>query len=337
MGAEEKILQIETQLFNALVKQVASFASDAAKVANALAHIDVWSALADAAERNGFVRPELTMSNILDIRGGRHPVVENQIRRDRFIPNDLKMDESRFISIITGPNMAGKSTYLRQNALIAILAQMGSFVPAETAVIGIVDRIFTRIGASDRLAQGQSTFMVEMQEVSTLISNATPRSLLILDEVGRGTSTYDGMSIAWAVIEHLSTKGPRTLFATHYFELTQLSDDLPGVVNAHATAKEWPGPDGKKQVVFLYQILPGPADRSYGIHVAEMAGLPEKVVERAREILHQMEGGSHKLSHHHGRGGVHPVVEEMKSLDVDAMTPREALNKLAELKEKAQK
>jgi len=365
LGAESRILALETELFGKLVKRVAGFASDIAKTADALAQIDVFSALAEAAELLGYTRPELNESNLLEIKGGRHPVVENQIRRDRFIPNDLRLGEEKFIAIITGPNMAGKSTYLRQNALIVILAQMGSFVPAEKAVIGIVDRIFTRIGASDRLAQGQSTFMVEMQEVATLILNSTPRSLLILDEVGRGTSTYDGMSIAWSVIEHLSGRrgqvltldmnvqcqdltpsssfSPRTLFATHFFELTQLADDLPGVMNAHATAKEWLGPDGKKQVVFLYQILPGPADRSYGIHVGEMAGLPSEVVDRAREILAQMEGGSHKFSRRSKGSEVspqldlfssHQVLEELKNLDVDALTPREALNKLAELKEK---
>lgn len=343
LGAEDKILHIETRLFAELVRQVAGFASSIAKLAAALAQIDVCSALAQVAEENDYVRPVLNDSRDLDIKMGRHAVVENQIRRDRFIPNDLKFNRDNFISIITGPNMAGKSTYLRQNALIVILAQVGSFVPAHSATVGVVDRIFTRIGASDRLSQGQSTFMVEMQEVSTLILNSTAKSLLILDEVGRGTSTYDGMSIAWSVIEYLNKKGPRTLFATHYFELTQLADDLPGVFNAHATAKEWPGPDGKKQVVFLYQILPGPADRSYGIHVGEMAGLPAGVVDRAREILHQMESGSHKFSRDTAGQGeapqldlfsAHPIIEELKNLDVDGMTPRDALNKLSELKDR---
>jgi DNA mismatch repair protein MutS len=245
--------------------------------------------------------------------------------------------------------MAGKSTYLRQNALIVILAQMGSFVPAESATIGVVDKIFTRIGASDRLAQGQSTFMVEMQEVAALLESASAKSLLILDEVGRGTSTYDGVSIAWAVIEYLSKaklsedkSAPRTLFATHYFELTQLPTLLPGVFNMHATAKEWTSADGRKQVVFLYQIRDGAADRSYGIHVAEMAGLPDACVQRAREILKQLESGDH-----HARPVVaaarrqleffaeNPVVEELRSLKADEMTPLEALNMLSQLIRKA--
>ncbi len=343
LGAEDKIRALEASLYAELVHQVAAFGPSLADIAECVACVDAVAALAEVAVEHAFVRPTVTESNELSIVGGRHPIIANQIGRDRFIPNDVSLGaDTKKIAVITGPNMAGKSTYLRQNALIVILAQMGSFVPAESALIGVVDKIFTRIGASDRLAQGQSTFMVEMQEVATLLENATSRSLLILDEVGRGTSTYDGVSIAWAVIEHLSARGPRTLFATHYFELTQLEGRLPGVFNAHATAKEWPGSDGRRQVVFLYQILPGAADRSYGIHVAEMAGLPDACITRAREILKQLESGDHRLTNTASTMKTskqlelfseHPVVEALRNLSVESMTPLEALNQLSKLKE----
>ncbi len=347
LGAEEKIRALEAELYAELVHQVAAFGPTLGNVAEAVAHLDVVAALAEVAVVNDFVRPTLTATDELTIAAGQHPVIARQIGRDKFIPNDISLKAgANRISIITGPNMAGKSTYLRQNALIVILAQMGSFVPAESATIGLVDKIFTRIGASDRLAQGQSTFMVEMQEVATLLENSTNKSLLILDEVGRGTSTYDGVSIAWAVIEHLSKRGPRTLFATHYFELTQLEGRLPGVFNAHATAKEWPGADGRRQVVFLYQILPGAADRSYGIHVAEMAGLPEECIDRSRAILKQLESGDHRLTNTAAAPqkseqleffSEHPIVDELRDLSVETMTPLEALNQLARLKKKAEK
>jgi DNA mismatch repair protein MutS len=309
-------------------------------LAEAVACVDAIAALAEAAVENNFVRPAVTSGAELLILNGRHPVIERQLGREKFIPNDLKLDDrERRMAIITGPNMAGKSTYLRQNALIVILAQMGSFVPAESATIGVTDKIFTRIGASDRLAQGQSTFMVEMQEVAALLESATSKSLLILDEVGRGTSTYDGVSIAWAVIEHLAKSLPRTLFATHYFELTQLPALLPGVFNMHATAKEWASADGRKQVVFLYQIRDGAADRSYGIHVAEMAGLPDRCIERAREILKQLESGDHQVKpvakppagQQLEFFAEHPVVEKLRLMQADTMTPLEALNNLARL------
>jgi DNA mismatch repair protein MutS len=339
VGAEGKIRELELKLFQDLLHEAASHAPSLSQLAEAVACVDAVAALADVAVENNFVRPVVNAGAELQILNGRHPVIERQLGRDRFIPNDLKLDErERRMAVITGPNMAGKSTYLRQNALIVILAQMGSFVPAESASIGVVDKIFTRIGASDRLAQGQSTFMVEMQEVAALLESATAKSLLILDEVGRGTSTYDGVSIAWAVIEHLSKTTPRTLFATHYFELTQLPALMPGVFNMHATAKEWTTADGRKQVVFLYQIRDGAADRSYGIHVAEMAGLPDGCIARAREILKQLESGDH-----HARPSTplprqqleffseHPVVEELKSLQPDQMTPLEALSLLSKL------
>ena len=349
LGAQEKIFEIELKLFRTLVQKVAQFSGVLSKVANGLAQLDALLSLSKVAVQQGYTRPRLQEGDVLQIKGGRHPVIEKNLGRDKFIPNDLQLGEEGIrISILTGPNMAGKSTYLRQTALIVIMAQMGSFVPADQATIGLVDRIFTRIGASDRLTQGQSTFMVEMNEVATLLLNSTPKSLVVLDEVGRGTSTYDGVSIAWAVVDYLAKMtekgGPRTLFATHYFELTQLENTLPGVANAHATAKEWPGPDGRRQVVFLYQIQSGPADQSYGIHVAEMAGIPDECIVRAREILKTLETGNHQLSSGKSKKpsppqldlfGDHPVVEELKQLRIEELTPLEALNKLAQLKKKA--
>jgi DNA mismatch repair protein MutS len=307
-----------------------------------IAHLDVTLSLAQVAVQNNYIKPVINDSTELFILKGRHPVVEKQLGRDKFIANDttFQKDQKR-IAIITGPNMAGKSTFLRQSALIVILAQMGSFVPAERAEIGIVDKIFTRIGASDRLSQGQSTFMVEMEEVANLLRYCTAQSLLVLDEVGRGTSTYDGVSIAWAVLEYLSTLKPRTLFATHYFELTQLEDQLSCVYNLQATAKEWPGSDGRRQVVFLYQIRSGAADRSYGIHVADMAGLPPVCVQRAREILHKLENGTHQFSSPDKKAdkeaqldffGEHPVLEDIRQIDPNTITPLEALSVLSSLK-----
>ena len=346
LGAQEKILALEKKLFSDLVRKISTFSIPLSIMAQAIAHLDVVAGLSDVAVEKGYTRPEIFDSDVLRITKGRHPVIENQIGPDRFIPNDLDLGgDGKRISILTGPNMAGKSTYLRQTALIVILAQIGSFVPSASAQIGLVDRIFTRIGASDRLSQGQSTFMVEMNEVANLLLNATGKSLVVLDEVGRGTSTYDGVSIAWAVVDHLSqSKGPRTLFATHYFELTQLPNQIPTVMNMHATAKEWPGPDGRRQVVFLYQILPGPADRSYGIHVAEMAGIPDGCIRRARDILKQLESGNHQLSiqerEKNGQPQLdlfsrHPVIDDLQNLRVEEMTPLEALNKLADLKKRA--
>jgi DNA mismatch repair protein MutS len=346
LGAEEKILALESRLYRELIEKVAGFSAALSRIAETLAHVDVLSALAEAANENNYVRPTITSTNELLIINGRHPVIENQLGHERFIANDVEFNDSRRIVMITGPNMAGKSTYLRQTALLSIMAQMGSFVPAEKMTIGVVDKIFTRIGASDRLAQGQSTFMVEMQEVANLLANATGKSLLVLDEVGRGTSTYDGMSIAWAVIEHLSRSNgsaPRTLFATHYFELTGLADKLPGVVNAHATAREWTNQEGRKQVVFLYQIKPGAADRSYGIHVAEMAGLPETCINRSREILTQLESGDHRVQKNGPKQkndnqmrlfDEHPVVQEIRGLNLDHLTPMQVFTLLSELKEK---
>ena len=260
--------------------------------ARALAQLDVLAALAEAAALGGYLRPIVVAEDVLAIQDGRHPVVEQMMSGERFIPNDVVFEQGERVRIITGPNMSGKSTLIRQTALIVLMAQIGSFVPARSAQIGLVDRIFTRIGAQDEIQAGQSTFMVEMVETANILHHATPRSLLVLDEIGRGTSTYDGVSIAWAVVEYIHNH-PRlrakTLFATHYHELTQLAELLPGVRNYNVAVSEADG-----QVVFLHKIVPGGADRSYGIHVGQLAGLPKPVVQRAGEILSQLEASSGK-------------------------------------------
>ena len=283
LGAEEKLFSLEYDLFAMIRDQIGAEVRRIQDTAKALAKIDVYTSLAFVAERNHYVRPSINTKGILSIKGGRHPVVEQMIPNDAFVPNDTYLDEKDHrVSIITGPNMAGKSTYMRQTALIVLMAQMGSFVPAQSADIGICDRIFTRVGASDDLASGQSTFMVEMNEVANILRNATKNSLLILDEIGRGTSTFDGLSIAWAVVEHISDRkilGAKTLFATHYHELTELEGRLSGVNNYCIAVKEQ-GDD----IIFLRKIIQGGADRSYGIQVAKLAGIPSSVIERAKEI-----------------------------------------------------
>jgi DNA mismatch repair protein MutS len=278
--------------------------------------------------------------DVLEIHDGRHPVVEHSLSGERFVPNDVIFEDGERVRLITGPNMSGKSTLIRQVALIVLLAQVGSFVPASAARIGLVDRIFTRIGAQDEIYAGQSTFMVEMVETANILHHATPRSLLILDEIGRGTSTYDGVSIAWAVVEYLHNH-PRlrskTLFATHYHELTQLADLLPGVRNYNVAVSEAEG-----QVVFLHKIIPGGADRSYGIHVGQLAGLPRPVVQRAGEILQQLEASSGKAVRINPLAPkqlalfpeTNPLLEELKAIDVNALSPIEALNKLFEWQKK---
>ncbi|MFW6151006.1 MAG: MutS-related protein, partial [Chloroflexota bacterium] len=312
------------------------------ETARALAQIDVLSGLAEVAERYRYVRPVMDGTDRVEIKGGRHPMVERVVGADGFVPNDayLSNDDSQFI-LLTGPNMSGKSTYLRQVALIVLLAQVGSFVPAELANIGVVDRIFTRIGAQEDLAAGQSTFMVEMTETANILHNASPRSLVILDEIGRGTSTYDGLSIAWAVAEYIHNHpglGAKTLFATHYHELVDLAGTLPRVKNFNVAVTEDEG-----KVVFLHKIVPGGADRSYGIHVAQLAGLPRVVVRRAQEVLEEMEG-----THRRGAARDRPgrataqqlplfskgalLAEELRQLDVDSMSPLEAITTLYQLK-----
>ncbi len=336
LNAEERQSEVETRLFRQICAQIAARGAALLRSAQALARLDVATTLAEVARRNRYVRPELTDEDILEIVGGRHPVVEQTRRDEPFVPNDLRLDGESRIMVITGPNMAGKSIYLRQNALIVLMAQMGSFVPAERARIGLVDRIFTRIGAQDELAAGQSTFMVEMVETANILNNATPRSLLILDEIGRGTSTYDGLSIAWAVVEYLHNhpqRRARTLFATHYHELIELAARLPGVRNANLAVAEEEG-----QVIFLHKVVPGGADRSYGIHVAQLAGVPRTVIHRAQELLEGLESGKFRPGTPEPKpyqpvlfADEHPVVETLRKLDISTMTPLEAINTLYEL------
>ena len=348
INAEEKLNDLEYELFSQVRKTVASNVERIQKTASAVAVCDVLQAFAEAAEKNNYVKPSIDTSGELDIKNGRHPVVEQVMKNERFIPNDVELNTAdNRLAIITGPNMAGKSTYMRQTALLVLMAQIGSFVPADSARIGITDRIFTRVGASDDLATGQSTFMVEMIEVANILNNASKNSLLILDEIGRGTSTFDGLSIAWAVLEHISLKiGARTLFATHYHELTELEGKVEGVRNYCVSVKEQ-GDD----VIFLRRIIRGGTDRSYGVHVARLAGVPDCVTGRADEILKML--GQYNIS----AGAADYVNQEedfeytMKApkkeelrfseigseisrLDVDTLSPLEALNKLYELKEK---
>ncbi len=340
LNAEERIAELEAQLFKQVCQEVAKESPKLTTTASALAELDVYASLAEVAERNSYVRPIVDESDEIHIIEGRHPVVELTIS-EPFVPNDVHLTPEERILVITGPNMSGKSTYIRQVALIVLMAQIGSFVPAREARIGIVDRIFTRIGAQDEIAAGQSTFMVEMVETANILHHATPRSLLILDEIGRGTSTYDGISIAWAVVEYIHNHPnlrSRTLFATHYHELTELERLLPKVRNYNVAVAEEGG-----KVIFLHKIVPGGADRSYGIHVAQLAGLPKPVIHRAEEILRELESNSHPVTIRPRAPKAvqlplfspsHPVLEELKNLDIDSMTPLEALNKLYELKRK---
>ncbi|MAU02028.1 MAG: DNA mismatch repair protein MutS [Anaerolineaceae bacterium] len=340
LNAEERILEIERRVFSEVCQQVSQYAKRLLKTANVLAQLDVASALAEAAAMQGYVRPTLTADNCVEIVNGRHPVVEQTLKMERFVPNDVQMDHTERIQIITGPNMSGKSTYLRQVALIVLMAQIGSFVPADSAEIGLVDRIFTRIGAHDELHAGRSTFMVEMVETAEILNHATNRSLLILDEIGRGTSTYDGLAIAWAIIEYLHNHPrlkPRTLFATHYHELVGLADLLPLVSNYNVAVAE----EGDK-VIFLHQIVPGGADQSYGIHVGQLAGLPRDVINRANEILHELEEHAPTTAVEPSRldnvqqmalfPESSPLLDELEALDVNGMSPLEAINKLYEWK-----
>jgi len=336
LNAEEHIRDIETRLFHQICAQLAHTAGLLLDSAHALAELDVLLSLAETAVLNGYVRPEVVNEDVLELHDSRHPVVEATLSGTRFVPNDVLFSADERIRIITGPNMSGKSTLLRQVALMVLMAQMGSFIPARSARIGLVDRIFTRIGAQDEIQFGQSTFMVEMVETANILNHATPRSLLVLDEIGRGTSTYDGVSIAWAMVEYIHNHPQlrsRTLFATHYHELTQLADLLPGVYNYNVAVSEM---DGK--VAFLHKIIAGGADRSYGIHVAQLAGLPAPVIKRAAEILHQLESSSGKAVKVEPQAShqlnlfpeTNPFIDELKTLDLNAFSPIEALNKLYE-------
>lgn len=339
LSADERSKVLEYELFVALRDEVQAAARRLQGVAAVLAELDVLAGLSELARQQGYVRPTIDERPILQIVDGRHPVLDRLQPQGAFVPNDTICDADSRILLITGPNMAGKSTYIRQVALITLMAQLGSFVPATRATIGIADRIFARVGASDELSRGQSTFMVEMTETARILHHATPRSLVILDEIGRGTSTYDGLSIAWAIVEHLHDQSQcRTLFATHYHELTQLAQQLSSVANWNVAVKEW---DGK--IIFLHKIVPGAADRSYGIHVAQLAGVPREVNHRAEEILAELESRrdpSHSAppAPRARRSGQyqltlfemaeHPLVEELRQLDLHALTPIDALLKL---------
>ena len=359
LGAEDKLFALEYDLFCQVREELAAQIPRIQETAKAIAQLDVYASLSVVAQRNNYVRPTVNTKGVIDIKNGRHPVVEKMINNDMFITNDTYLDNgSKRVSVITGPNMAGKSTYMRQTALIVLMAQIGSFVPAEKAKIGVVDRIFTRVGASDDLASGQSTFMVEMTEVANILRNATAKSLLILDEIGRGTSTFDGLSIAWAVIEHISnTKllGAKTLFATHYHELTELEGKIPGVNNYCIAVKER-GDD----IVFLRKIVKGGADKSYGIQVAKLAGVPDSVLDRAKELVDELvhtditstfkdlAENSRKTKPkavHYDEVDLEQIslfdtvqdqdiIEELKNLDITMLTPMDAMNTLYRLQNK---
>jgi DNA mismatch repair protein MutS len=372
LTATERIEVRERELIEQLRARVGSEIRRLQQAANVVAELDVLATFAEVAERESYSRPEIMEGYALEIVGGRHPVVERMMPREQFIPNDTRLTDDARLIILTGPNMAGKSTILRQIGLIVLIAQMGSFVPAAHARIGIVDRVFTRVGASDNLVRGQSTFMVEMAETSAILHTATQRSLVLLDEIGRGTSTYDGVSIAWAVSEHLHDRlGCKTVFATHYHELTQLADELEAVRNYNVAVREVAGPHGTApQVLFLHRLQPGGADRSYGIEVGRLAGLPAPVLGRAREVLALLEGEGAQMATALGRKGEfpngragtgkpvarpttradvaaapseqlglfglpHPVIERLRELDINTMTPLQALEQLARLVDEA--
>ena len=347
LNAQDRIQEMERSLYRRVCGQIGESGEAIARLAGAIGELDVFASLAEVAVRNGYVRPKLNLERTISIKNGRHPVVEGVLPRGSFVPNDvyLSNDDARII-VLTGPNMAGKSTFIRQSAIIVLMAQIGSFVPASEATIGLVDRIFTRVGLQDDLTTGQSTFMVEMVETAAILNQATAGSLVILDEIGRGTSTYDGLSIARSVIEYLHNHprlGCKTLFATHYHELTELADTLPGVRNFSVGVTE---EDGK--VIFLHRIVPGGADKSYGIHVGQLAGLPRAVVSRAWEVLGEMQDNHGTVNASDQRrprrspatqmglfNQPHPVLEEVVSLDISNLTPLEAINKLYELQKKA--
>jgi DNA mismatch repair protein MutS len=343
LDAEEKILALEKDLFGEVRKAAADHGQRIRRTAGAIAELDVTAALAQVAAENRYARPQFSASDEMRLEAGRHPVIERLTEQDsgRFIPNDLYLNSSSdLIAVITGPNMGGKSTYLRQAALIALMAQMGSFVPADAAQLPLIDRIFTRIGASDNLARGRSTFMVEMTETAVILNTATPRSFIVLDEIGRGTATYDGLALAWAVVERIhSTVRAKTLFATHYHELTELAERLDGVRNLRVSVKE-----AGDHIIFLRKVEPGRADRSYGIEVARLAGLPLAVIERAREVLKLHEKTelvvTGELKPADGPVQVqlftplnHNIAERIRALNLDELRPIEALQLLSELQE----
>ena len=342
LGANERLLVLEHQLFADLLEAISAQLLRIQRTAFAVAQLDVLASFAEAAVQNNYVKPTVDDSDVLSITEGRHPVIEQMLKGSLFVPNDTTLDETENrMLIITGPNMAGKSTYMRQNALIALMAQIGSFVPAASCHVGVVDAIFTRIGASDDLAAGQSTFMVEMTEVAEILKNATAKSLVVLDEIGRGTSTFDGMSIARAVVEHIADPakglGCKTLFATHYHELTELEGTVEGVKNYNIAVKK-----RGEDITFLRRIVRGPADDSYGIEVAKLAGLPGSVTRRAHEVLRTLEASAPKnkveqmdfdaLQEYNSPAVPSEMMEKLEAVDVETLTPIEALNFLYELK-----
>jgi DNA mismatch repair protein MutS len=347
LGSEEKLKGLEYEVFQEVLDAVREQSDPLLKTSNALAAVDFLTSLTVVAKRYNYVKPVMAEEGVIEIADGRHPVLERISAGEKFIPNNTSLDTGdSMLHILTGPNMAGKSTYMRQVALIVLMAQMGSFVPASFARIGATDRIFTRIGASDFLSRGQSTFMVEMIEASNIINNATSRSLIILDEVGRGTSTFDGISIAWAIAEYIATTiKARTLFATHYNELTELALTLDGVRNYNVSVREW-----GDEIIFLRKIEEGPADKSYGLQVARLAGIPDSIIARAKEVLHNLENeelneaGKPKLASEKSKTKKaqldlfssvgDSVVSEILNIDTDAISPEDALSKIRELKRK---
>ena len=341
LTAEEEITNIEFYLFQELRNEISSYANTIRHIASAIAEVDCLASLAIVSLEHSYIKPTLNDGFIFHVEGGRHPVIEKELRSDSFIPNDVYLDANDHrLFVITGPNMAGKSTFIRQVALIAILVQIGSFVPAKKAHVGIIDKVFTRIGASDNLSKGQSTFMVEMTETANILHNATNRSLVILDEIGRGTSTYDGISLAWAIAEYLlltEGKKAKTLFATHYYELTQLEEKIPGAVNYNVAVHE-----SEKGIVFLRKIVRGGTDKSYGIHVAKLAGLPSFVLKRAQEMLKTLEKNTPPKQKAQKEEQLsffslpleNPLIEEIRSMEINHMTPMEALQKLLDWKKR---
>ena len=347
LGAEEKVIKLELEAFHQVREAIAKNVKRLQKTAEVISTLDVLTSFAEVAEEMNYCKPEIDKSGIIDIKEGRHPVIEKMLQAGEFIQNDTYLDEeSNRLAIITGPNMAGKSTYMRQVALITLMAQVGSFVPATTAQIGVVDKIFTRVGASDDLSMGQSTFMVEMMEVATILKEATKNSLVILDEIGRGTSTYDGLSIAWAVAEYIADKtkcGAKTLFATHYHEMTTLEDEQNGIKNYSIAVKE-KGED----IIFLRKIVEGGTDESYGVHVARLAGVPKDVTKRANEILKTLERKSILKEQKPAKEDkkkvegqfdlfnykLAEIAHELDSVNLNELTPIDALNTLVKIKEK---
>jgi len=349
LSAQERILRLESEIFKEVRERIAHETPRLQEAAGIIAALDVMVSLAEVAIQNNYVKPEVSSGMLIDIKDGRHPVLEKTLAGEPFVPNDGRLDErENRLLLITGPNMAGKSTYIRQMALLVLMAQMGSFIPARSASVGVVDKIFTRVGASDEIARGESTFMIEMIETANILNNATPRSLIILDEVGRGTSTFDGVSIAWAVSEYIQKHvGARTLFATHYHELTQLADVVEGVRNYNVAVREW-----NDEVIFLRKIIQGGTDKSYGIHVARIAGVPGEVIERSKSILAAMEEESLAIADKSGiktkkgrsaveavtqlglfeRDKYGPIIEEIKKLNLETISPLEAMNALFKIK-----